>query len=191
MKVSRTNKSTQECKRRITNAFPGKKLPAGYKWTRSKKGKIITWKLCGDKKVIAMVDNLGPSRRISLLSSSLAFSNPSEPQFPPPFKPTPKLLDKLVQKYQVHENPDPPDCPTCGMKYRDLKTGLDFRTVQDMLFVDDPDPTTWRHKGRHSVLGLWFEIKRGMWDEHLNLCGDYEGQQDWFEDFDPSDFAEY
>lgn len=110
-------------------------------------------------------------------------------QFPPPFKPTQKVLDKLIKKYAVHANPDPPDCEYCGARYRDMKTGLDFQAVKDMLWVEDPDPDRWRHKGRHSVLGLWYEIKRQMWTDHLHLCGKPKEQAEWLEDFEDSDFA--
>ena len=109
-------------------------------------------------------------------------------QFPPPFKISGKLIDKLAQRYQVHENPDPSPCPHCGMKYKDLRTGLNFSAVRDMLWIGDTDPIRWRYKRRGSVLGLWFEIKRSMWTDHIELCGSPEAQADWLEDFSPEDF---
>lgn len=69
-----------------------------------------------------------------------------------------------------------------------MKTGMDFGSVQDMLFVHNDDSSTWRQKGRHSVLGLWFEIKRSMWQDHLEMCEDPEAQEEWLKDFDPGDF---
>jgi len=122
-------------------------------------------------------------------------------QFPPPFKVlTPAAVRRLGEKFNVHPNPDPPDCEYCGLKYKDLKTGLDFQMVKDMLWIADEDPDRWRHKGRHSVLGLWFEIKRSMWEDHIAaheheddpwvdeylaaFDGEYEGSND------PQDYEE-
>lgn len=97
-------------------------------------------------------------------------------QIPPPFKKlTKKKINKLKGLFRVHDeavmNPDPADCPKCGLEYGDLKTGLDFQDVKDMLWIQDSDPEFWRYKRRGSVLGLWFEIKRGMWADHLKMCG--------------------
>jgi hypothetical protein len=97
------------------------------------------------------------------------------PQVPPPFKRLTKgKINKLKKLFRVHpeavQNPDPGDCPTCGMAYKDLKTGLDFDAVKDMLWIQDDNPEFWRHKRRGSVLGLWYEIKRGMWADHLEMC---------------------
>ena len=99
-----------------------------------------------------------------------------QPQIPPPFKKlTKKKINKLKGLFRVHDdvvmNPEPSDCPNCGMQYKDLKTGLDFQAVKDMLWIQDTDTEFWRHKRRGSVLGLWFEIKRGMWADHLKMCG--------------------
>lgn len=99
-----------------------------------------------------------------------------QPQIPPPFKKlTKKKINKLKGLFRVHDevvmNPEPSDCPNCGMAYKDLKTGLDFQAVKDMLWIQDKDSDFWRHKRRGSVLGLWFEIKRGMWADHLKMCG--------------------
>jgi hypothetical protein len=100
----------------------------------------------------------------------------NQPQIPPPFKKlTKKKINKLKGLFRVHDdvvmNPEPSDCPNCDMPYKDLKTGLDFQAVKDMLWIQDPDSEFWRHKRRGSVLGLWFEIKRGMWADHLEMCG--------------------
>lgn len=51
--------------------------------------------------------------------------------------------------------------------YDDFRTGLTFADVRQMLWSYDPDPSTWRHKRRHTVLGLWRQIKREMYDEFL------------------------
>lgn len=109
-------------------------------------------------------------------------------QFPPPFKISEKVIDKLAERYGVHENPDPPPCSTCGLKYGDFRTGMDFQAVKDMLWTGDEDPDKWRHKRRNTVLGLWFQIKRSMWQDHVEMCEDPEAQKDWMSDFKPSDF---
>ena len=61
-------------------------------------------------------------------------------------------------------------CERCGMRYGDLDTGLTFAEVQQMLWSPDPDPSTWRHKGRHTVLGMWHQLKGELWIEHLATC---------------------
>lgn len=58
-------------------------------------------------------------------------------------------------------------CHTCGMSYQEFRTGLTFATVRQMMFVG-PDPSTWRHKRRHSVLGFWHELKQQLWLSHMN-----------------------
>lgn len=68
---------------------------------------------------------------------------------------------------------DPTDvCPVCGLEYRKLRTGLDFESVQQMMWVANDDPETWRYKRRHTVLGVWREIKIGMWARHLRECSE-------------------
>ena len=106
-------------------------------------------------------------------------------QFPPPFKKlTRKRAKKLIERFKLHKNPDPPACEVCGMTYKEMKTGLDFGAVQDMLFVESNDPQFWRQKGRSSVLGVWFEIKRSMWRDHLEMCDDQPAQELYLEDFE-------
>lgn len=192
------NITTKKAKKLVAESF-GPYLPVAYNWVGSKSGSIITWSLVDSShknRVIAKIINDGKTRKIlldnKLFSVRTHKKNPNEKkkskQFPPPFKPSFDLLQKLAEKYRIHENPDPPDCPTCGLRYADLKTGLDFGSVQDMLFVSEEDPSKWRHKGRHSVLGLWFEIKRSMWQDHLEMCQKPKKQAQWFKDFDPEDF---
>lgn len=52
--------------------------------------------------------------------------------------------------------------------YSDFRTGLDFRTVRQMLWVGDHDPRTWRYKRRHTVLGLWRQLKQQLYCEYLD-----------------------
>lgn len=48
--------------------------------------------------------------------------------------------------------------------YDEFKTGMSFPEVRRMLWVNSDDPKDWRHKGRHSVLGLWHELKQKQYD---------------------------
>lgn len=97
-------------------------------------------------------------------------------QVPPPFKKlTRAKIDKLKKLFRVHDPRANPAlsgdvCPVCGLVYDNLKTGLDFQAVKDMLWIQDDNPEYWRHKRRGSVLGLWNEIKAGMWADHLAMC---------------------
>lgn len=59
-------------------------------------------------------------------------------------------------------------CPQCGARYRDLRTGLTWRDIVSLLWSNDPDPGTWRHKRRGTILGTWHQIKRGQWIAHLD-----------------------
>ena len=54
----------------------------------------------------------------------------------------------------------PPDC-VCGARYRDYRTGLNFAEVRELMKTHDPD--CYRQLRRHSVLGFWHELKRGLW----------------------------
>jgi hypothetical protein len=62
-------------------------------------------------------------------------------------------------------------CDCCGMTYEQERTGLRYRDVYAMLWSGSDNPADWRHKGRHTVLGLWHEIKQNIWAEHLEYCG--------------------
>ena len=76
-------------------------------------------------------------------------------------------------------------CPACGLKYRELHTGLTYQDVFLMLWVPDTpekptDASGWRYKKRNTVLGKWHQIKQEMWCHHLTECqGPPEG---WDED---------
>lgn len=45
-----------------------------------------------------------------------------------------------------------------------------------MLWVADNDPSRWRYKRRHTILGLWHDIKRSMWQDHIAQCGESAGE---------------
>jgi len=56
------------------------------------------------------------------------------------------------------------------MCYRDLKTGLSFAEVKKLMFDNEPDPKNWKYKRRNTVLGYWHELKKEMWDHHIEGC---------------------
>jgi hypothetical protein len=67
-------------------------------------------------------------------------------------------------------------CECCGVLYADLRTGLTFGDVRAMLWSKSKDSREWRYKRRRTVLGLWHQIKRSMWREHLEMCDHYCGR---------------
>ena len=60
-------------------------------------------------------------------------------------------------------------CPHCGWLYSELRTGLTYHEVSETLWAEVVTGDR-RHKTRHTVLGRWHEIKRKMWDAHLEEC---------------------
>jgi len=58
--------------------------------------------------------------------------------------------------------------------YDDFRTGLDFRTVRQMLRVGSDDPRDWRYKRRHTVLGLWHQLKQQLYAEYLDRWDDQQ-----------------
>lgn len=52
-----------------------------------------------------------------------------------------------------------------GRGYDRFRTGLTYRQVRSMLWVADPDPSRWRYKRRHTVLGFWHQLKLALWFE--------------------------
>lgn len=63
-------------------------------------------------------------------------------------------------------------CPFCGLSYKELRTGLTYQDVFEMLWSASDDPSTWRYKRRNTVLGKWYQIKQEMWAEHIGGCDD-------------------
>jgi hypothetical protein len=53
------------------------------------------------------------------------------------------------------------------LDYGDFRTGLTFADVKAMLWSGDPDPSTWRYRRRHTVLGHWRQIKQQLYAEYL------------------------
>lgn len=62
------------------------------------------------------------------------------------------------------------ECPNCGLKYKDFRTGETFQTVKDSLWVNSDDPNDWKYKRRHTILGRWHMLKIEMWKSHIESC---------------------
>jgi hypothetical protein len=69
---------------------------------------------------------------------------------------------------RYHGNED--ECPVCGLKYRQLRTGYSYQDVFLMLWRGEDDPSEWVYKKRNTVLGKWHQIKQEMWSWHLREC---------------------
>lgn len=61
-------------------------------------------------------------------------------------------------------------CPRCGLKYRDLRSGTTWEEVRLGLWTASNDPGDWRYKRRGSVLGKWHQFKQEAWLHHLEVC---------------------
>jgi hypothetical protein len=55
------------------------------------------------------------------------------------------------------------ECPGCGVRYGDFRTGLTYRDVYAMEY-------TRKWKRRRTILGAWHEYKRRLWAQHLEEC---------------------
>lgn len=56
--------------------------------------------------------------------------------------------------------------------YADFRTGLDFATVRQMLWVDSDDPKRWKYKRRGTVLGFWHQLKQQLYAQALDQFED-------------------
>jgi hypothetical protein len=55
--------------------------------------------------------------------------------------------------------------------YDTFKTGLDFATVQKMLWVESEDSADWKQKSRGCVLFLWHKLKLEMYEQMIDRSG--------------------
>jgi hypothetical protein len=62
------------------------------------------------------------------------------------------------------------ECEYCRLRYGAFRTGYTFKTVRMLMWRGSSDPKTWRYKRRHTVLGLWHQLKASMWREHIEYC---------------------
>jgi hypothetical protein len=46
-----------------------------------------------------------------------------------------------------------------------------------MLWVDSSDPKDWKYKRRHTVLGMWRELKLQMWQQYLDAIDGEEQER--------------
>jgi len=60
------------------------------------------------------------------------------------------------------------------LTYDQFRTGLTFREVRRMLWVDNQDPSTWRYKRRRTVLGFWHQLKQQLWAQYQDAV---DGEQ--------------
>lgn len=61
-------------------------------------------------------------------------------------------------------------CNDCGLKYQAMRTGHTYQDIYTMLWSGSDEPRTWRYKGRSAVLGYWHQIKKEIWEYHLEMC---------------------
>jgi hypothetical protein len=47
---------------------------------------------------------------------------------------------------------------------------MTYGEVFEMLWRAEGDPASWRYKRRHTVLGLWHQIKQEGWERHKMCC---------------------
>lgn len=102
---------------------------------------------------------LPPDVRVQYAAGSAKGWLVSRGGFPLRFVRDPSALALSLAQLSVRRNPSPGIIP-----YEEFKTGLSFPEVRRMMWSNSPDPKNWRHKGRHSVLGLWHELKGQMYD---------------------------
>jgi len=79
------------------------------------------------------------------------------------------------------------ECPYCGLKYKEVRTGLTYKDVHDLLWSNSAEPCDWKYKRRGTVLGLWHEIKLQLWGEHVHGCAVLAGDEPWPEGIGPQD----
>lgn len=68
-------------------------------------------------------------------------------------------------------------CPVCELVYDDFRTGFTYQDIYGMLWSASDDPSTWRYKRRHTILGLWHQIKKEMWRDHVADCREQQREE--------------
>ena len=84
--------------------------------------------------------------------------------------------------YEAIENRSTLPCEYCGLEYDDFPSGYSYDEIYEMMWKGDEDPSMWRNKNRHGVLGLWHEMKQTMWQEHVDQCEQMEEGEEYDED---------
>lgn len=86
------------------------------------------------------------------------------------------------ESLEIFENPLSDTCEACGMTYDKFRTGENYQSIVDTLWVGSEDPSDWNYKRRGTVLGRWHALKQELWRDHLEQC---EGEgEDIYEDED-------
>ncbi len=57
-------------------------------------------------------------------------------------------------------------CVHCGQTYGEFRSGFRYRDIVDMLWDFSPDRSEWKYKRRGTVLGMWHQLKRTLWQRH-------------------------
>ena len=63
-------------------------------------------------------------------------------------------------------------CPTCGLCYDDMRTGMSFKDVRNQIIAIGwcTKKDKIKHGRRNGVLGYWHELKMMLWDQHVGDC---------------------
>lgn len=54
-------------------------------------------------------------------------------------------------------------CPGCGITYGKFRTGMTYRDAYMMAYSRT-------YKRRHTILGVWHQVKQEFWEEHIVRC---------------------
>lgn len=63
-------------------------------------------------------------------------------------------------------------CEGCGLRYDDMRTGMSFTEVRNLIITIGWCTKRNRVKNgrRNGVLGYWHELKLQLWDQHIGMC---------------------
>lgn len=59
-------------------------------------------------------------------------------------------------------------CPNCGITYGQFRTGFRYRDIYQMLWDWSDDPAEWKYKRPGTILGMWHQIKKELWERHVD-----------------------
>lgn len=60
-------------------------------------------------------------------------------------------------------------CPYCGLRYRELRTGLTYSEVYLWYLSGSDDSREWKYKRRRTILGKWHQHKLELWAHHKDF----------------------
>lgn len=61
-------------------------------------------------------------------------------------------------------------CPNCKQSYAEFRTGYTYRDIFEMRWKPADPQSAWLYKRKRSILGMWHQLKKEMWLEHLANC---------------------